>query len=161
LLVYRMQLMFVCWLCILLLCWFCRLVLRVVRECVCVCMSVCMCVCVCVHVCVTRDWTQGLAFARQALCYLSHTHSPFAFSLFFPENLVLCTVWSWTMIILFLLPEWLGLKVYANTLGSPSFTVCVCIIFGVFYIRSYNLWIEAIYFFSNLDVWSEFLLNKD
>lgn len=45
--------------------------------------------CVCVCVCVTGDQNQGLMLCRQALYYLSHTLSPFVFSLSFRQGLLL------------------------------------------------------------------------
>jgi hypothetical protein len=44
----------------------------------------------------TRDGMQDLMFARQALYYLSHAPSHFAFSLFFREDLELLPGWPQT-----------------------------------------------------------------
>jgi hypothetical protein len=63
-----------------------------------------------------QNWglTQGLTLARQVQHHLSHTSSPFCFSLFFREGVAFAWGWPQALILLPLLPTWLGSQVYAK-----------------------------------------------
>jgi hypothetical protein len=62
-----------------------------------------------------------LSLAGQALYHVRHCLSPFAFCLFFRQDLMLWLGWPWTMILLPPPPEVLGLQACTTTTSKNYF----------------------------------------
>jgi hypothetical protein len=82
-------------------------------------------------------WTQGFSLAKQALCCMSHTSSPFCFGYFADGagGLSICLGWPWTVILPISASQVARLQVGATGAGLQSLYV---LIFGSY------IWMNSI-----------------